>query len=160
MVKTIAIFLGAACLWAQSEEPATLTVSGGINALVLKAADLSKMPRETVSIAEQDGTKVDYEGVRLNEILKCAGAPSGKDLRGKALASYVLAKAHDGYQVVFTLAEISPEFANETILVVDKRDGKALFGYQGPFRLVCPNDKAGARSLRMLESLEIVRLEK
>jgi hypothetical protein len=26
--------------------------------------------------------------------------------------------------------------------------------------LVCPNDKAGARSVRMLESLEYVRLQK
>ena len=46
------------------------------------------------------------------------------------------------------------------ILVADKRDGKPLFGYQGPFRLVCPNDKAGARSVRMLETLEFVRLQK
>ncbi len=103
---------------------------------------------------------MEYEGVPLREILKRAGAPMEKELRGKALASYVLAKAHDGYQVVFTLAEVAPEFANEPILVADKRDGKALFGYQGPFRLVCPGDKAGARSVRMLEDLEIVRLLK
>lgn len=118
------------------------------------------MPRETVSIPEQDGTKVEYEGVPLREILKRAGAPQGKDLRGKALASYILAKAHDGYQVVFTLAEVDAAFADEKIVVADKRDGKPLFGYQGPFRLVCPGDKAGARSVRMLETLEIVRLQK
>ena len=62
--------------------------------------------------------------------------------------------------MVFALAEVAPEFANESILVADKRDGKPLFGYQGPFRLVCPNDKAGARSVRMLETLELVRLQK
>ena len=145
----------------QQTAPPTLTVSGDIpSQLVLKAEDLAKMPRETVSIPEQDGTKVEYEGVPLREILKRAGAPVEKELRGKALASYVLAKAHDGYQVVFTLAEVAPEFANEPILVADKRDGKPLFGYQGPFRLVCPNDKAGARSVRMLETLEFVRLQK
>ena len=86
--------------------------------------------------------------------------PPKRDCGARPLASYVLAKAHDGYQVVFTLAEVAPEFANEAILVADKRDGKALFGYQGPLRLVCPNDKAGARSVRMLESLEIVKLQK
>ena len=48
----------------------------------------------------------------------------------------------------------------EKILVADKRDGKSLFGYQGPFRLVCPNDKAGARSVRMLQTLEFVKLLK
>ena len=114
-----------------------------------------KMPRETATIPEQDGTKVEYEGVTLREILKRAGAPLGK-LRGKALASYIVAKAHDNYQVVFTLGEIDSEFGNESILVADKRAGKPLFAYQGPFRLVCPNDKAGARSVRMLETLEVV----
>jgi DMSO/TMAO reductase YedYZ molybdopterin-dependent catalytic subunit len=145
----------------QPAAPVTLTIMGDLPApLVLKAEDLVNMPRETVTIPDQDGTKIAYEGVLLREVLKRAGAPTDKELRGKALASYVVAKAHDGYQVVFTLAEIAPEFANEPILVADKRDGKPLFGYQGPFRLVCPNDKAGARSVRMLETLELVRLQK
>jgi DMSO/TMAO reductase YedYZ molybdopterin-dependent catalytic subunit len=163
IVGTLAVSGLLACLGlSQSESaPAVLTVSGDVPApLQLKPNDLAKMPRETVSVQEEDGTKVQYEGVPLREVLTRAGAPLGKELRGKALASYVLAKAHDGYQVVFGLAELDANFGNETILVADKRDGKALFGHQGPFRLVCPNDKAGARSVRMLETLEIVRLRK
>jgi DMSO/TMAO reductase YedYZ molybdopterin-dependent catalytic subunit len=146
---------------AQSAAPATITIKGDISTpLTLTAEDLAKMPRETVSVEDQDGMKVQYEGVLLREILKRAGAPLGNQLRGKALASYVLAHAHDGYEVVFTLGELDAAFGNQQILVVDKRDGKPLFGYQGPFRLVCPNDKAGARSVRMLETLEVVRLQK
>jgi hypothetical protein len=142
-------------------QDAAITIRSDLGpTVVLHAADLAKMPRETVRIPDQDGTKVDYEGVPLLEILKRAGAPLGKELRGKALTTYAVAKAHDGYEVVFTLGEIAPEFGNQMILVADKRDGKSLFGYQGPFRLVCPNDKAGARSVRMLESIEIVRLRK
>jgi hypothetical protein len=141
--------------------PATLTVSGDIpTPLTLKAEDLAAMPREKASVPDQDGTEIEYEGVPLREILKRAGAPLGGQLRGKALASYVLAKAHDGYQVVFTLGEVDVQFGNQQILVADKRDGKPLFGYQGPFRLVCPHDKAGARSVRMLETLEFVKLQK
>ncbi len=141
--------------------PATLTVSGDIPApLTLKAEDLAAMPREKATIPDQDGTEIEYEGVPLREILKKAGVPLGGQLRGKALASYVVAKAHDGYQVVFTVGEIDPAFGNEQIIVADKRDGKPLFGYQGPYRLVCPKDKAGARSVRMLETLEFVRLLK
>jgi DMSO/TMAO reductase YedYZ molybdopterin-dependent catalytic subunit len=141
--------------------PATLTVFGDIPAkLILTAEDLSKMPRVTVSIPDQDGTKVEYEGVSLREILKRAGTPTDKARRGDALASYVLATASDGYKVAFTLAEVAPEFANESVVVADKRDGKPLFGYQGPFRLVCPNDKAGARSVRMLATIEFVLLRK
>ena len=158
--------LAAGLVFAQAQEqPAggstTLAVTGDVPMpLMLKADDLAKMPRETVSIPEQDGTKVEYEGVPLREILKRAAAPLGNQLRGKSLASYVVAKAHDGYQVVFTLGELDAAFGNEQVLVADKRDGKPLFGYQGPFRLVCPNDKAGARSVRMLETLEFVRLQK
>ena len=157
----IVLMAGAGLLWAEPLASPVLAVRGDIPApLELKAEDLAKMPRETVTIPEQDGTRVEYEGVPLHEILKRAGAPQDKELRGKALASYVLAKAHDGYQVVFTLAEVDEAFGNEKIVVADKRDGKPLFGYQGPFRLVCPGDKAGARSVRMLETLEIVRLQK
>jgi len=141
--------------------PAAIKVQGDIaTPLTLTAQDLAAMPRERASIPDQDGTQVEYEGVTLSEILRRAGAPLGNQLRGNALTTYVLAKAHDGYQVVFTLAEVDAAFANEKILVADKRDGKPLFEYQGPFRLVCPGDKAGARSVRMLETLEIVRLRK
>jgi DMSO/TMAO reductase YedYZ molybdopterin-dependent catalytic subunit len=146
--------------WAQTPA-ATLAITGDVaTPLTLKAEDLAAMPREKVSVSEEDGTKVEYEGVPLREILKKAGAPLGNQLRGKALASYVLAKAQDGYQVVFALGELDQAFANEQILVADKRDGKPLFEYQGPFRIVCPNDKAGARSVRMLETLQVVRLAK
>jgi len=138
-----------------------LTISGDIpSQITFKMDDLAKMPRETVTVEDQDGAKVNYTGVLLLEILDRAGAPLGKQLRGKALSTYVLAKAKDGYQVIFTLGELDTAFGNERILVADQRDGKALFGYQGPIRLVCPNDKAGARSVRMLETLELVRLQK
>jgi hypothetical protein len=145
-------------VWAQT---AAIAVSGDVaSPLSLTGDDLAKMPRETVTIPDADGTKVAYEGVSLREILKRAGVPTGKALRGNALTTYVLAKAKDGYQVIFTLGEIDAEFGNEFIVVADKRDGKSLFEYQGPFRLVCPNDKAGARSVRMLETLEVVKLQK
>jgi hypothetical protein len=162
-VLLFALSLGI--IFAQMPRPeggsTTLTVNGDIAApLLLKAEDLAAMPREKVTIPDQDGTQVEYEGVPLREILKRAGAPLGNQLRGKALTTYVLAKAHDGYEVIFTMGEIDAAFGNEKILVADKRDGKSLFGYQGPFRLVCPDDKAGARSVRMLETLEIVRLQK
>jgi DMSO/TMAO reductase YedYZ molybdopterin-dependent catalytic subunit len=162
MVAAIAAGLGLA----QTPQPATpapptLTITGDIpTPQTLKAEDLANMPREKGTVTEQDGTTVEYEGVLLREILKRAGAPLGNQLRGKALASYILAKAHDGYEVVFTLGEIDAAFANEQILIADKRDGKPLFGYQGPFRLTIPADKAGARSVRMLETIEVVRLLK
>lgn len=152
----------AAAALAQPAQPAAavLTVSGNVPSPVrLRAEDLAKMPRETVTVSEHDAS-VRYEGVPLRAILERAGAPLGKELRGKALSTYVLATARDGYQVVFTLAEVDANFANESILVADKRNGAAMSASQGPLRVVCPHDKEGARSVRMLETLDIVRLRK
>jgi hypothetical protein len=81
-------------------------------------------------------------------------------MRGKALAGYLLASAKDGYQVVFSLGELDPGLGGARVIVADKRDGKPLFGYQGPLRLVVSTDKAPARSIRMLERLEVVKLRK
>src|SRR5271156_652300 len=79
----------------QSAASGTLAVTGDVaTPLMLKAEDLMNMPRETVSLPEQDGTKIEYEGVALREVMKRAAAPLGNQLRGKALTTYVLAKAH------------------------------------------------------------------
>jgi DMSO/TMAO reductase YedYZ molybdopterin-dependent catalytic subunit len=146
----------------QHPEPTgTLAVTGEVSTpLLLKAEDLAKMPRQSASVEDEDGTLVQYEGVLLRDILKRAGVAFGREVRGKARMRCVVAQARDGYQVVFTLAEVDPEFANETILVVDTRNGKPVFPYQGPFRLLCPNDKAGARSIRMVETLQVIQVGK
>ena len=87
---------------------------------------------------------------------------SRKVAAGKGIASYLIARGQDDYQVVFTLAEVDEQFANEHILIADQRGGKPLSSYpgQGSFRLIVPNDHAGARSVRMLESIVLVRLQK
>lgn len=158
MLSIIAL-LALTALHGQTPPSVSITVSGDLAApLVLTGDDLAKMPRETVKVAGSSGTQVEYEGVLLREILVKAGAPMGKSLRGKALASYVVAKASDGYQVVFTLAELDPAFGAERILVADRRDGKPLPADQGPLRIVCAGDKEGARSVRMLNAVEFVRL--
>jgi DMSO/TMAO reductase YedYZ molybdopterin-dependent catalytic subunit len=138
----------------------TLAIAGDVTQpLTLKPADLKTMPRTTVMVNDE-GRQISYEGVLVGELLKRAGAPVGRDLSGKAVATYVRATAKDGYQVVFSLAELDPGFTPNDIIVADTIDGKPLFDYQGPFRIVAPHDKRGARSIRMLQRLEVVRLVK
>jgi DMSO/TMAO reductase YedYZ molybdopterin-dependent catalytic subunit len=139
---------------------ATLVVAGDVTQpLALQPSDLKTMPRTTVTVTEE-GREIKYEGVLVGELLKRAGAPVGRDLSGKAVASYVRASAKDGYQVVFSLAELDPDFTANDIIVADTIDGKPLFDYQGPLRIVAPHDKRGARSIRMLQKIEVVRLVK
>jgi len=117
------------------------------------------MPRATVTTTN-GGLERQYEGVWLHEILRKAGVPLGEQLRGRALTTYVLAEALDGYQVVFSIGELDPSFADNQILVADKANGKPLFGDDGAFRIVAPREKRAARSVRMLTKLEVVQLRK
>jgi DMSO/TMAO reductase YedYZ molybdopterin-dependent catalytic subunit len=139
---------------------APLVVAGDVaQPFSLKPDELKAMPRTTVTVSEE-GREIKYEGVLVGELLKRAGAPVGRDLSGKAVATYVRASAKDGYQVVFSLAELDPGFTSNDIIVADTIDGKPLFDYQGPLRIVAPHDKRGARSIRMLQRIEVVRLVK
>jgi len=92
---------------------ATLMIRGELpSPIALSLEDLGKMPRQSARVADQDGTQVSYEGVSLRDVLNRAGPSFGKDLRGEALASYLVVKARDGYEVVFTLAELDTDFVN------------------------------------------------
>ena len=147
-------------------QPITATHSGTLTVvvdpakpLVLKAADLTSMPRTTVATG-RDGRKVTHEGVLVAELLKRVSAPLGKELRGANVASYVVVSASDGYRVVFSLAELDPDFTGSQVIVADRVDGNPLLADDGPLRIVAPKDLAGARSIRMLEKIEVVRLPK
>ena len=67
-----------------------------------------------------------YSGVPLAELLAKLDAPLGEHLRGKALASYIVASGSDGYSVVLSIAEADPSFHGGEILVADTRDGQPL----------------------------------
>jgi DMSO/TMAO reductase YedYZ molybdopterin-dependent catalytic subunit len=151
--------LAAGLLPAQDGQQTVQVTEAVKQALTLSADDLAKMPRASVRTTN-NGMETVYEGVWIHEVLKRAGVPQGSELRGKALASYMLAEAQDGYQVVFSLGELDPAFIDSEILLTDTTNGKALFGAQGRFRLVVPKDKPGARSVRILTKLEVVQVRK
>jgi hypothetical protein len=138
--------------------PAVLKVEGAIpTPLSLTADDLAKMPRTTVTTTS-DGNTNTYEGVLLYDILVKAGWQFGRGMTGKGMASYLIATAKDGYQVVFALPEIDPQFAGEKVIIADKLDGAPLPATQQPFRIVSPQDKMQARSIYSLLKIEVVRL--
>ena len=76
----------------------------------------------------------------------------GKQLRGKNLAKFLLVTATDGYQVVFSLAELDTSFNEKEVILADKMDNKPIPSNPGPFQLIVPGEKnrhvVAARSLR------------
>lgn len=160
-VVTVVLVIGLQIQAQTLPKAVRLTVSGDVQKpLTLSAEDLAAYPHQTATLHERDGSTAVYEGVPLIEILKRAGVPSGDQLKGKALASYLLATARDSYRVTFALAELDPVIGNGNIIVADKRDGKPLSEHEGPLRLIAPSDKKPARCVRMLDQLQVVMLRK
>lgn len=134
----------------------TLSVTGEVKTpLSLKSSDFQSLERAEVTAKDRDGKEHRYAGVPLTAILRKAGVTLGGELRGENLSKYMIAKAGDGYEVLFSLAEVDAEFSGRTILVADSVDGAPLPQGVGPFRLVIPDEKRPARWIRELKSIEI-----
>ena len=141
----------------QGNTPAQLKLSAsGHEAVILSLAEFKSLPHLTVTVknGHTDAQEV-YSGVRLAELLNRVRAPLGKDLHGKAMTSYVRASATDGYAVVFSIAEIDPEFHSGEVIVADQLNGQPLDAKAGPFKLVASEDKRPARWVRNLTTLEL-----
>jgi DMSO/TMAO reductase YedYZ molybdopterin-dependent catalytic subunit len=145
---------------ASAQKPAdVLLIVGGevANPLKLTRADLDKLARQTVRAKDHDGKEYNYEGVAVVDILLKAGLKFGSALRGKALATYLLVEAVDGYQAVYALPEFDPPTPGRTILLADRRDGVALPANAAPLQIIVPGDKEHARWIRGVKSLTILR---
>ena len=140
----------------QIREQPYIKVEGEVTQpLKLHQSDLDKMKRVTVSHKGHDSITNSYTGVVLIEILNRAGVTMGKQLRGKNMAKYLLVKAADGYQVVFSLAELDTSFNEKEIILADKMNGKPIPSNPGPFQLIVRGEKRPARSCREVVSLVI-----
>lgn len=144
----------------RDETAAVLRIGGDVpTPLTLSASDLKKLPRKTLKVLNPHENKTEvYEGVAVEALLRRAGVPQGTNMRGVAMASYVVAEATDGYRVVFSLAELDPDIVDSEMIVADTQDGAPLGPKQGPFKIVAPHEKRPARWVRMLKSLTVVKV--
>lgn len=123
--------------------------------LELAAADLAKLPRKEVRGKDHDGKESVYSGVELREILKLAGVKFGKDLRGTAIAQFLVVEAADNYKAVFSLTELDPEFTEDVIILADLQDGKPLSEKDGKYQVIVPKEKRHARWVRQVTALKV-----
>ena len=139
---------------AQTPGTASVVVRNGAHEVRLQAADLATLPRRVVDTTD-GGQTMRFEGVRLSDALEQAGVTFGQTMRGARLGTYLLARAGDGYQVVFALPEIDPDFAERDIIIADRQDGRPLPARDGPLRIIAPGDKRHARWVRGLQAIEM-----
>ena len=121
----------------------------------LTIADIRKLPTRKATFARENGPTAEYEGVAVSGLLSAAGVALGKSLRGKRLSEYLLVTAKDGYEVVFALPEVDPEFTDKVVLLCFLKDGAPLPGDEGPLRLIVPGEKRNARSARQVSDFWI-----
>ena len=127
----------------------------GEKPLFVKAADLAKLPRKDVKAKDHDGKDRTYSGVDLREVLKLAGVKFGADLRGPAMAYYLLVEAADKYRAVFALAELDDSYTDKLVILADTQDGKPLDAQIGPWQVVVPDEKKHARWVRQVTALSV-----
>lgn len=71
----------------------------------------------------------------------------------------VLVTAGDGYRVGFSLGDLDRLLEDAAVVVVaDRCDGRALGDNVGPFRLVVPGGRQGAKSVRQVLRVTAAKL--
>jgi DMSO/TMAO reductase YedYZ molybdopterin-dependent catalytic subunit len=130
----------------KAARPAVKITGEVITPLTVYADSLSQWPRATVTLNDRDNKAHSYTGIPLQAIFEKAGVTTGKQLRGENLTKFVLVKCADGYEVVFSLAELDSSFTNRQVILAAEADGHTLSAEKGPFRLVVPGEKKPARS--------------
>ncbi len=161
LLALAAALFGAGRLTGQAPAGASVVVVADGTSRVFTLAEVARLPRAAVT-ATQHGTVHLFEGVALAELLRSAGAlPAGSaadgtagawgNLRGPALARYVVVTAGDGYRAVMSLAELDPATVPAAtggpVVLADRADGSPLAAADGPLRPV--------RSVRGVVRIEV-----
>lgn len=168
MAVALAVALGAAA-FLHAGDPATagIAVSGDVpKSGTLTAATLEQLGPKDFTW-EHKGTTYKFRGVPLAVALESFGLAPGemnnsvpKSEKRSGWKYVVVASAPDGFQAVFSYAELAKEIGSTKAWLTWELDGKPLPDETGPFRLVITSDAEGARSIQQLASLRVVDMRK
>jgi arsenical resistance protein ArsH len=140
----------------RAQQAGLVKVTGDVTTpLTLTASDFAAMGRTEDSAKDKQGMMHHYSGVAIADILNKAGVTTGKQLRGKNMAKYLLVSCADGYQVVFSLAELDSTITDRVVILADREDGKPLTTGVGPYKLIVPGEKRPARNCFQVTTLFI-----
>jgi hypothetical protein len=144
-----------------THKPATqagpLVISFGGKSASWTATTLAALPHTTVSVYnEHTKASETYAGVPLIDLLVKLGAPDKP--RGKQFQIYLVAAGSDGYEVVYSLGEVTPDVHDATVLVADSENGKPI-AEDGPLKLVATREKRPARWVRNLVAVKVMTAE-
>lgn len=98
-----------------------------------------------------------FTGPTLWGLIQDAGGVTTTDAKNDILSKFVVATGADGYQAVYSLGEIDPQFGDQPVLAAysDAAGQLGPNGDQGLARVVVPGDAAGGRYVSELVSLRV-----
>jgi hypothetical protein len=144
----------------------TLRIDGDAMPLDLRVEDLRQLSPVEFEWGH-GGSTHHYVAVSLEALLRRAGLdpgamnPSAAPAEKRASWKFVVvATASDGFQAVFSAAEIYRGMGRTEAFLAFAQDGQPLDASVGPFRLVVPTDGEASRCAHNVERLTIVDLRR
>jgi len=117
-------------------------------------AALAALPHTTIKVYNEHAKATQtYTGVALIDLLTRLGVPDKP--HGKEFQLYLVAEGVDGYKVVYSIGEVSPDVHDGTEMVADSQDGKPIAD-DGPVKLVTTGEKRPARWVRNLVAIRVL----
>jgi len=167
-LAALMLFSGIVAISAQQMEhhsrpaiPSThLTIQGlDGSSITMSPEEFAALPHHTVSVFNAH-SKVNekYSGVPLTELLARVGVPLGEKVQGKLFLTGIIAAGTDGYQVLYSLAEVDPSIHTGEVIVADSVDDHKL-DKDGAFKIVSTEEKRPARWVRNLTSITAIEVK-
>jgi hypothetical protein len=161
MAKALALGIGILALVAMpaaAQDPArheaTSLVLVGFGATKQITPEiLAHLPRLQQDVAYQTSKgefRAKLEGVLLWDVIADAGLIKGEG--HPELQHSLRVQGRDGYNVVFSMGEISPAFGNRPVMLSINRSQSSG---RDEFRVVVPGDSRGARNVRDVARIEL-----
>jgi len=134
-------------------EPPTLRIPGKPDRPI-PPTSLTDAGRMDVHIEASDGDASVYHGRPLLEVIEKAGLDT-RSMAGqrKVAPAVVIARARDGYTVVFSMGELLMHRSDPRVFLVAETAAGPLPENEGPVRLMIPGDRV--RSAYALRDLEL-----
>jgi hypothetical protein len=130
-----------------------LKITFGTKSSEWTPAKLAALPHKTITVYNEHAkTNQTYSGVDLIDLLKPLGVPEKP--RGKEFLLFLVAEGSDGYKVVYSLGEVTPDVHDATVMVADTLDGKPIAD-DGPLKLVASGERRPARWVRNLVAIRV-----
>jgi DMSO/TMAO reductase YedYZ molybdopterin-dependent catalytic subunit len=147
----VVVLLTPFCLFGQ-DGASTLSIQGDIQKPLQWSVESLKtqfagQAQEIKFTAGMDKSVKAGTGVPLLSVIQSAALRTDKAVKHHDLKFIVVVEAHDGYRVLFSLAELLPQGGHAEAWLLWAVDGKPLSGKEAPLRLVVPTDKAADRAI-------------